>query len=55
MKRHIKILAAMALLPAMAYAKGDISGIALEKGSGDPIAFATVQLSLIHISEPTRR
>ena len=34
----------MALLPAMAYAKGDISGIALEKGSGDPIAFATVQL-----------
>ena len=32
------------MLPALAFAKGNISGIAISKDNGEPIAFATVQL-----------
>ncbi len=35
---------AIAMLPTLCFAKGDITGTAISKDTGEPIAFATVQL-----------
>lgn len=44
MTRHFTLLAAATLFATAAFAKGNISGKALEKDTEEPVAFATVQL-----------
>ncbi len=44
MKKLTLLLALASLAPTAIFAKGDISGVALAKETGDPMAFATVQL-----------
>ena len=41
---RVAMTATLFLCPHLLYAKGDISGVAVSKENGDPVAFATVQL-----------